>query len=417
MQSMRKKGPSLELWIVLAVLSAAFIAELYRVKGFLLLDLLAPLLLAVWLLKKWLKKEPIHWPKTLLPAALFLCVGTLSLLFHATKLSSFDFLESAFYGVRWASLFGLSILTANSSAQDQNRIFKALCAFALLLLVAGFIQLQTVPDFSAYEALGWDPHQGRLLSTWFDPNFVGGFFAFLAPLVLGVAWDEKKSRPWSIGLPMLLVLGVALTLSRSSYVALGAGFFVFGLLRSIRLLGLGVVLVLLLGLAVPSVGSRFESLVNNIQSVSSETYTLPDASSRLRYDSWRIGWALFLDQPLFGQGYNNYKWAALEEGLIKDPDVHAASGSDSSVLTILATTGILGFLPFLSLYALLFLEAWKKRQTGLGLGFLGGLVGLGLHSIFVNSLLFPLFMAPFWISAGVLIGAPSSKEPLEHLER
>ena len=58
MQSMRKKGPSLELWIVLAVLSAAFIAELYRVKGFLLLDLLAPLLLAVWLLKKWLKKEP-----------------------------------------------------------------------------------------------------------------------------------------------------------------------------------------------------------------------------------------------------------------------------------------------------------------------------------------------------------------------
>jgi len=32
--------------------------------------------------------------------------------------------------------------------------------------------------------LGWDPHEGRLLSTWFDPNYVGIYFGVGATLAL-----------------------------------------------------------------------------------------------------------------------------------------------------------------------------------------------------------------------------------------
>ena len=78
------------------------------------------------------------------------------------------------------------------------------------------------------------------------------------------------------------------------------------------------------------------------------------------------------------------------------------SGGDSSLLNVLAMTGLLGFAPFLALYLLLAKKAWDLRRTGYGLGFLSALCGLFVHCIFVNSLLFPLFMAPFWISAGLL---------------
>lgn len=391
--------------LIAAILLSALIAELYRFHDLLLLDLITPPLVLLWFGLKLLRKEKLHWPSIALPAGLFLLMGFASLLLHSEALSTTDFLKSAFYGVRWAALFLLSIIVANQTEQEQKRTWKILVGFTVLLCIAGFIQLVFVPDFTTFEDLGWDPHQGRLLSTWFDPNFVGGTLAFFTPLLLGYAWDRKKDRPWLLPALGIVIMALALTLSRSAYVALFAGLLVFGALRSAKLLAIGALALTLLGLLVSPVRDRFESLVENIQSVSSETYTLPDASARLRYDSWRIGWTLFMDSPLLGQGYNAYKFAALDKGLIKDPNVHAASGSDSSILTILSTTGILGFLAFLSVYAMLFITAWKNRKTGLGLGFFSGLTGLLIHSIFVNSLLFPLFMAPFWISAGLLLGA------------
>ena len=394
--------------LVAAVLLSTLIAELYRFHDLLLLDLITPPLVLLWFGLKLLRKEKLHWPSVTIPAALFLLIGFASLLLHSEALSTTDFLGSAFYGVRWAALFLLSIVVANQTELEQKLTWKILIAFTVLLSIAGFIQLVFIPDFTAFEDLGWDPHQGRLLSTWFDPNFVGGYLAFFTPLVLGYAWDHKKDRPWALPALGIIVMALALTLSRSAYVALFAGLFVFGALRSAKLLAMGAIALTLLGLLVSPVRDRFESLVENIQSVSSETYTLPDASARLRYDSWRIGWTLFMDSPLIGHGYNAYKFAALDKELIKDPNVHAASGSDSSILTILSTTGILGFLAFLSVYALLFITAWKKRKTGPGLGFLSGLTGLLVHSIFVNSLLFPLFMAPFWICAGLLLETAKS---------
>lgn len=413
---MKKNGPSFSLAIIALTLLTALIAELYRFHGFLLLDLVTPPLVLAWFAQKALRKQTILWPAFALPAGIFLILGWASLLMHGSALTSTELLQSAFYGVRWASLFGLSILVANQNAAEQKITWKLLVGFSVLLAVAGFLQLHFVPNFTAFEDLGWDPHQGRLLSTWFDPNFVGGYLAFFTPLLLDYAWDHPRSRRFALPALALIVLAVALTLSRSAYVALAAGLFVFGLIRSRKLLAIGALGLVLLGLMVAPVRDRFLSLIDNLKSVTTETYTLPDDSARLRYDSWRNGWTLFMDSPLLGQGYNAYKFAALEQGLIKDTNIHAASGSDSSLLTILATTGIAGFLPFISVYFLLFQRAWRQRKSGLSLGLFSGLTGLALHSIFVNSLLFSLFLAPFWISVGLLQKAgatPESPDPVQ----
>lgn len=399
---MFKKALSFSTIGIALALLFSFVAELYRVKGFLLVDLFIPIFAAAWLGHAVLKRTPVKLPSTLFPAALFFFLGLSSLLIHSAGMENGEILGAAFYGVRWAGFYFLSVIVWNQTSVEKRHTLWMLFAFTLLLCIAGFIQLAILPDFTAMEALGWDPHRSRLLSTWYDPNFVGGFLAFMLPLVLGIAWDDKKHRKLLLPLAFIVLLSLALTLSRSAYLALMAGLFVFGLFRSVKLLaGLAVVLMLMIAV-LPPVQDRFLSLVDNLESFFVDDYTLPDASARLRFASWDEAWQLFLEEPLVGQGYNRYKYAALELGTLKDLEIHSASGGDSSLLNILAMTGILGFLPFFTIYLLLAKQAWHARKTGYGLGFLSALCGLFIHSIFVNSLLFPLFMAPFWVSVGLL---------------
>jgi O-antigen ligase len=384
------------------ILLVDLIGELYRFHGYLLLDLLLPLVCAAWLVKNLLERRPIHWPRTLPFAAFFCLFGLSSLLIHAGDMGAGNLLGAAFYGVRWASAYFLCVIVQSQSDWERGWTEKLLFGFSLLLCLAGFAQLDIMPDFTAMEALGWDPHQNRLLSTWFDPNFVGGFLAFVLPMIIGTALDRPKERVWLVPLAAVVTLALALTLSRSAYLAMLAGLFVFGLLRSVKLLAAGGILLVLMTAVLPPVQSRFFTLVDNIESVFVDNYTLPDASARLRFASWSEAWQLFQEDPILGQGYNRYKYAALELGTLKDLNIHSASGSDSSLLNILATTGILGFLPFFTVYIFLAQQAWRQRKDGYSAGFFAALCGLFIHSIFVNSLLFPLFMAPFWISAGLL---------------
>jgi len=384
------------------ILALALVGELYRFHGILLVDLFVPLFVASWLLKKALTKDLPQFPSTLLPAFLFVAIGLASLLLNSSQMDTGAFLSSAFYGVRFASFYFLSVLVFKQSKEEKSTTLWLLAGFTLLLSLAGFIQLKVMPDFTNLENLGWDPHQNRLLSTWFDPNFVGGFFAFIIPMLLGAALDQKALRKIFLPVVGLATVALVLTLSRSAYLAFVTSIIVFGLLRSIKLLaGLGILLLLLVAI-LPPVQDRFTSLLESIQSVSTQNYTLPDDSSRLRFAAWDEAWRLFLEKPILGQGYNRYKYAALDLGTLKDLNIHSASGSDSSLLNILATTGVLGFLPFFFFYPLLALHAWKGRKSSASLGFLAGLCGLFIHSIFVNSLLFPLFVAPFWISAGLV---------------
>ncbi len=397
-----KHKPSFTVVGLGITLLCVLIGELYRFHGYLLLDLWLPLFVGAWVLQALVQKRPLQWPWILVPALGFVGIGLSSLLIHSDGMSWGEVMGSALYGVRWACLFALGIMVFNESAASKKIILHMLLAVAGLLAIAGFIQLKLKPDFTDLEILGWDPHQGRLLSTWFDPNFMGGLFAFILPTSLALAWEKTPQRWMYLGLSGLLGIALLLTLSRSAYLALGASLLILGLLRSWKLLLIFAVIGSLAVVAVPSVQNRFNDLVDSASSVFTETYSLPDASARHRFGSWEEAWELYSQAPLLGQGYNRYEYAALELGTLKDTNIHSASGSDSSLLNAMATTGILGFLSFLLVYCIIAIDAFKTRREALSAGVLSGLAGLLIHCIFVNSLFFPLFLAPFWILIGLL---------------
>ncbi len=381
------------------------LAEVYRFKGYLLLDLWMPIFVGLWSLKAlWNKEFP--WKNLLFfPALIFLIVGVGSLLLHSWEMTLNETLSAFFYAIRWGASFGLFLMVSRLKEPQKQTILYLLFGFGLLLAVAGFLQLRLVPDFGLeYANLGWDPHRDRLLSTWFDPNFTGGGLVLVLSLLVGSMLDHKNQRWVLTPVALVLLLAIGLTYSRSAYLFLIASIGVIGLFRSWKSLLVVGLVGLLLFAASDRIQSRVLDMVSGAKSLVVETYTIPDPSARLRFASWDLGWKLFADQPLIGQGYNRYKYEALDQKAIFDLNAHAVTGSDSSVLTALATTGLLGTLPWLSLYFMLAWQSWRHRKNGLAVGFLGILCGFAIHSIFVNSLFFPPLMVLFWVSAGLVPG-------------
>ena len=315
---------------------------------------------------------------------------------------------SGLYLVRFVEYFLLAFLTFDLARDPKYKrgILIALILGAILLAFAGFFQLNIMPDFGSFEELGWDPHRDRLLSTWFDPNFIGGLFAFMLCLTIGLLLDKKtasRTKGWLLMATVILLYALLLTYSRSAYLALAGGIGTLGLIRSRKLL----IGSLVIAIVFISISNRAEERVVNLyhtaQSLIGVGAELPDATARLRLDSWRGAWTMIQDKPILGIGFNTYAYAQNRYGFLDDLKKHSATGSDSTLLTIWATTGTLGFLAYLWLLATFLWTAWGHRRNGLTLGFLAGMIGLLIHATFVNSLLFTPLLVFIYLSAGITL--------------
>lgn len=400
------------------------IGELFRLPfgpetGALISDVFVPAYLITWLIPKLLAKS--EFPKSVIftPLLIFTGVGIISLLQALLFLKPTEVAVSSLYLVRFVQYALLAIVTLDiikndRTGQSAKKIFQALTASVTLIALAGFIQLLVYPDLGKLEEYGWDPHINRLVSTWLDPNFVGGLLAFMVSILLGIALYTKKTSH-KVGLFILIaVLSTALflTYSRSAYLALAAGILIIGVLKSRKLLVFCLIAFLIGIAASPRAEQRVTDLTHSISSFIFNTAENPDATARLRIKSWQQTLELIQMRPIFGSGYNTLRYVKHNEGFVEDTEVHSASGSDSSLLTILATTGIAGLIPFLMIYYRIIKTAftnWQQKKQplppywkGYSLGMLAATFSLLTHSLFVNSLLFAQIMIFFWIAVGLL---------------
>lgn len=404
---------------IFLVLILPVIGELLRLPfgsegGFIISDVFIPLVIGIWLFRKLLNKS--SWPKSVLfmPLLIFIVVAIFSLFQSLFFLEFREVLASSLYLFRFIAyaLVYFFVLDTFTTEKYLKRVMFVFFSAAALLVFAGFIQLRIFPDLQKLQELGWDPHINRLVSTWLDPNFIGGFFAFIASILLGMALYIQRPV-FKIGLffiIFLFVLALFLTYSRSAYLALGIGVFIISTLKSRKFLFISILLFMIGMSFSPRAAQRVHDLVISVTSVLGNTADNPDPTARLRVQSWQETFALIQARPLLGYGYNTLRYIKLREGFVDTFSVHSASGSDSSFLTILVTTGVIGFLPFLFCYykmlRLAFL-CWRRQNLpsyvrGYGLGMIGGIFALVLHSFFVNSLLFPQILIFFWSGAAFM---------------
>lgn len=284
-------------------------------------------------------------------------------------LHPFPVLKPLFYLLRLSSFLLLLIYPLPETLFDNN--FNKFFRLSLISTVLfGLIQYFLWPDFTFMKSLEWDPHLYRLVGSFFDPTFTGLIFL----LFFIIAYLSKNLLFTDYCLLITIYLAIALTYSRSTLLALIAGFAYLSFrLKNSKFFYFSLLLVGLTWLLLPQNPGEGNNLYRT-------------STIRAKIVNYREGIRLFSKSPLIGFGYNTL-------GLIRpnpNPNSHHLYGFDSSLLTILVTTGLVGLIFFVLGLKQLFSSVPLCSQVLL--------IVILFHSLFANSLLYPWVLVTFIFS-------------------
>lgn len=325
-------------------------------------------------------RSKLKKPKLLSPILLFVAAAVLSLLTNSGKFQIPELEVSAMYLARWIFYVSLYVLVRQVYTMAEFWLY-GLFATGTGLGVLGLAQFFLYPNLRNLAYLGWDPHYYRLFSTFLDPNFAGIYLVLT--VLLGIyLWHYKRTR-WCIVIGELIsITAILLTYSRSSYLALSAAVTIWILMKKRWKFLLVLIIFAVLVFSLPQIWGTTLSL------------TRPD-STFARIGNWKESLALIAKAPIFGYGFDTLRYVrVLPPGQFFS---RSAAGFDSSILFILATTGIVGLCAFgYLLYAMI-----RNAQGRMFALYVVSFIALGIHSLFVNSAFYPWVMIWFWILTGV----------------
>lgn len=268
-------------------------------------------------------------------------------------------LKPILYLLRLTFLFSFFIIPLNKDFLSQ-KFHKFFDLIIISNIIFGLIQYFFWPDFTYFNSLNWDPHLFRLVGTFFDPTFTGLIFLlFLIKIFL------SKKTHFQKFLIILSYLGLALTYSRSSLIAFLLAFSFIALkLKKPKIFFISLIIFLLTIISLPRQTGEGTKLERT-------------SSIKAKIENYKEGIGVFLKSPIIGHGYNNLSFVRTNI----NENSHANSGFDSSLLTILTTTGIIGFFLFIIGLKNEFKQSNLTKQTMW--------ISILFHSLFANSLLYP----------------------------
>lgn len=346
-----------------------------------LLDLLAFGIVICWLGRKVSKKEKIPQTPLAKPILVFSGLALLSLLINTPLLGSREILVSFLYFLRFVVYAGVFLAVFDFYRKDKmkkNLILKSLILVGAVSAVLALFQYFFFPDVRQLSYASWDPHYYRAVGTFLDPTFLGIILVLTLILVSFKLWEKKGGWLYLAGI--VTYIGLALTYSRASYLAflVGAGFISF--FKKAPKFFFGALLLLVVTILVlPRPGGEGVKLER-------------ESTIKARIANWQQSLKIARDHPLLGVGFNSYRYAQKRYGFLSEEDwrvSHAGAGADSSLLFVLATTGIFGFLAYLWLWV-------KILRKASPLVFTSG-AALLAHSFFSNSLFYPFIMFWLWV--------------------
>jgi hypothetical protein len=358
------------------------------------------LLIVVFL--SWLAKTAIHKELGMLkytPLNKFMLAYIVACIFSTSLGIMFGQVKpitSFFYILRYFEYFLLYFLfTNNIRGKRQIKLFVAVFLITgVIVCIYAASQIGTSTRVTA-------PFEG----VHPEPNTLGGYLLLLFAVCMSF-FLYGPSTKWKI-LPGLLAFFIIppfiFTLSRSSYMAF-IFMYLFIVLNSRRKIALSIsalALAIVLSLIfVPTVqktiAARIEKTFLPAKIYKTFGKTIPlERSAAARVESWKRVTGQWSKSPLFGYGVTGV-------GLV-----------DSQYPLVLGETGIIGFLIFLALLKKIYklaknsfknlTDEWAKA---LSMGFIGGFIGLLVHSFATNTFIIVRIMEPFWFLAAIIVILP-----------
>lgn len=327
-------------------------------------DIVAGAFLLVFLFGNYPKPRFFRYVENFLLIAFFSLV--LSALFFQNKVA----LLGGLYLVRLASYSALFVSVWNISRRSKvkEKLFNSLLAISFAVAIFGWFQYFVYPDVRSLKIWGWDDHLYRMIGPFLDPTFTSIILVF--GFILSLVKFLRKRTKEVLALAIFFLVSVAFTYARAGYIALLAGaataLFLQKKLRAFILIASGLILIVSLLPRGPSEGVNLE-----------RTYSIFS-----RFINYQETIKIFSTNPVFGVGYNNLCLARSRFLGEINPLSHSCSGSDSSLLLVLATTGTIGLLAFLKMIS----EIFKSISTNVyAKSFTACAIAVGFHGFFANS--------------------------------
>lgn len=306
----------------------------------------------------------------------FLLISLFSLIFSLFIFTPYQVLPGTLYFIRFISYISFFILVWNLVGQklmERQVLLKGLIAASFFTAFFGWIQYIWLPDLTWLKYYGWDDHLFRLVGTFLDPAFTSIIIAF-GTLISLTIYTQRKEKKY-LATFIFLLITLVFTYARASYLALFFGIFTLLFLRKktyFKYLYLTIFVFFATLLFLPRVASE-GTLLERTQSIFA------------KLENYSETFEIIKRYPVFGVGFNNM---CLSRTMLfgGETESHACSGSDSSLLLVIAATGIVGFFVFTKML----FELLKNVPSNLyGIGFLICAVALFVHSFFVNSFFYP----------------------------
>lgn len=333
--------------------------------------------------------KKLETPKEIKYFGSFVFFASVTWLFSIFYFHQIEVLYGLLYLFRLIAYYFFGIYVWNFIKNEQNNrelLINSLLGVSVFSSLFGWVQFFLVPDIKPLFKYGWDMHLFRLVGTFLDPAFLGLIIVF--GLLISITRMIEGGNKKQIGVILFLLVSLAFTYSRASYLALFGGLIIIALYKKILKKVIFFILIF----------AAFMFLLPTSKNHSIEL--LRQFSAIARIEDYKTTLQIFSKSPVFGIGYNNMCIAYQKYIGVQSFVSHHCSGSDSSLLLVLTTTGITGLI----IYIYSIINIARSLKTNPNFILLGSsFVAMLIHSSFSNSIFYPWILGYLMIILVVTI--------------
>lgn len=305
---------------------------------FLVIQALTALALTLWILRFWLNKNhrllfpPVCW-------AMLAFVGLAWFRYQGADLEYVarqEFLKILVY----AALF---LLVVNNLHKQETTQLVSL----LLLAVATLLSLYAVYQWVGHSEYVWHfrkpaQYMGRGSGSYICPNHLAGFLELVAPLGIAFLFAGRYNYTFKVFLGygcIVILAGIAVTMSRGGWLAIGAALALFFLLllrkRQYRIPALASLLLLVAtATIVYQKSDKLQTRLQKMREGGSEAFI------GTRPAIWKAAWKMWRDNKIWGVGPGHFDYRFPK---YRPREIQARPGRvHNDYLNLLVDWGIIG---------------------------------------------------------------------------
>lgn len=340
-----------------------------------------------------IKVSPIFKLFLLKPILLFFLAALLSLLVNLDRFSLTEIFLASLYLIRWGFYISIYIAVSGFNPSQKAKLTEYLILSGIIFVIFGLIQFRFFPDAWPLISDQWDPHMARVISTFLDPGFTGLIYVLLMVLLTLFGWKkihQTKINFYHFGL-LITFLIMLLTYSRSAYLSFVVALASVSWLKKAPGFFATILTIFIISLFLLPRPHGEGTKLERISTIES------------RIKSWRQAASIALKNPVFGVGFNTYRYEQKNLGLLKAKWQlsHSGAGVDNSLLFIWVTTGIIGLSAYGWFYQSIIKFCWQRKELIFRQVLFASALVILTHSIFNNSLFYAWNMLWLWFLAGL----------------